>query len=99
FRVNSVYSANAIVFERESFGWELTSASDLNIAMSRDTSIPHYMKLLQYENDYNEHLNRFYKYHRRARFNLKIYLILLLILVVPGFLYIIYKVYNSMKAK
>ena len=91
FSVFSNYDPNGIVYHRESFGWELNSVSDNRVAMHRETTIPNYHKLTQYERDYDQNLKLFTEYEAKSIFSFKIFFILLLIFVLPGVLYIMYK--------
>ena len=97
FSVFSNYDPNGIVYHRESFGWELNSVSDNRVAMHRETTIPNYHKLTQYERDYENNLKLYLKYKEQSTVGFLAALILLFIFIIPGLLYILYK--NNMKNK
>jgi hypothetical protein len=91
------YDTNDIVYHRESFGWELNSVANVRIAMHRETTIPNYFRLTEYERQYDENTKLYQHYRNKSSFSLMTAFILLLLFIVPMGLYIWYKV--SMKQK
>ena len=53
FNTFGEYDTNGVVYHRESFGWELNSIASNRIAMHRETTIPNYYKLTEYERQYD----------------------------------------------
>lgn len=97
--------AEKTIYHYESFGWELLSLNGDTISMSRETQIPVYADLVKNQAKY-EQLIRDYnavkfpiKPTKPAPFSLKTCALLLLLFVVPGALYIAYKVNQNNKAK
>lgn len=95
---SGAFSAEKTIYHYESFGWELLSLNGDTITMSRETQNPVYADLIRNEAKY-EQLVRDYngvrypkKPEKPAPFLLKRCCILLLLMVVPGALYIAYKV-------
>ena len=95
---SGAFGAEKTIYHYESFGWELLSLNGDTITMSRETQNPVYADLIRNEAKY-EQLVRDYNAVRNpntpqkpAPFLLKRCCILLLLFVVPGALYIAYKV-------
>lgn len=102
-----VWSAEKTVYHYESFGWELLSLNGNQITMSRETQNPVYTDLVKYQAKY-EQLVQDYKNVRDpqqpvkpANFQFGKCCLLLVMFVVPGALYIGYKInqYNKYKEK
>lgn len=99
------FGAEKTVYHYESFGWELLSLNGDTITMSRETQNPVYTDLVKNESKYEQLVAEYNsvphpgKPVKPAPFNLKTCGILLLLLVVPGALYIAYKINQNKKYK
>jgi hypothetical protein len=85
----------------ESFGWELLSLNGSQITMSRETQNPVYADLVKHQAKY-EDLETEYnsicdplRPEKPAGFEFSTCLLLLILAVVPGLLYIAYKIYKN----
>lgn len=105
------WGAQATITHYESFGWELLSLNGNQITMSRETQDEVYPELVKHQTAYEDKLAAYQsmkapvhpqKPHapmRPAPFKLGLCLILLLIGIVPGALYIAYKVNKNNEYK
>ena len=102
----TIHSAQKTISHYESFGWELLSLNGAQITMSRETQNPVYSELVKNQAKYEELMLKYASIinppapEKPAEFKLGTCLILLLLAVVPGALYIAYKVkkHNEYKA-
>lgn len=98
FSVNYKEEVGKRIKEYESFGWELLSINDLDISMSRETQNKVYVELVKYEYEYELLNNKIDEMERPVRpypFNLGSAVLGLLILVLPGLLYILHKIQEN----
>lgn len=103
----SVHSAQKTINHYESFGWELLALNGAQITMSRETQNPVYPELVKSQARYEELMAKYASVinppapEKPAEFKLGTCLLLLLLAVVPGALYIAYKIkkYNDYKAQ
>lgn len=94
---DNFFSTQEKINHYEGFGWELLSINGKQISLTRETQNPIYTELVKNEAKYNElvkeyelisnELNRVY--HKPA--SIKAALILLLLAIIPGVLYIVFK--------
>ena len=94
----SVHDAEKTIYHYESFGWELLSINGEQITMSRETQNPVYSELVKNQAKYEGLMQSYIALQRPAApakpapFKFGTCLILLLLAVLPGALYIAYKV-------
>ena len=93
-----VHNAEKTIQHYESFGWELLSLNGSQITMSRETQNPVYPDLVKSQAKYESLLEQYAAVRnpiapaKPADFSLGTCFVLLLLAVVPGALYIAYKV-------
>ena len=101
----NLHSAEKTIYHYESFGWELLSLNGNQITMSRETQNPVYTDLVKSQAKYEALMQEYASIRdpnppaRPAEFKLGTCLILLLLAVVPGALYIAYKVKKNQEYK
>ena len=89
------------IYHYESFGWELLSLNGKQITMTRETQNPVYADLVKHQAKYEELEAKYAAVRnpeppkRPAPFSLGTCLLLLILAVLPGALYIAYKVYKN----
>ena len=92
-----ILGAESVVHHYESFGWELLCLNGEQIAISRETKNPVYNQLVAYQSQYEAKLAEYNRLKvpkapiKPAPFDLKTFLIRLLLLIVPGVLYYLKK--------
>lgn len=99
----SLYSAQETITHYESFGWELLSINGNQIAMSRETQNPVYAELVKYQAKYEE-LEQDYKNviapiapAQLEPVNIGAAIIGVLCFIIPGALYIAYRINKKKK--
>jgi len=81
FEVYKSYEANNIIFDRESFGWELGSIAFNKISMNRNTSIKYYDELRIKEKEYDISIEKYYKYAAISSANFILYPLLIVFIL------------------
>jgi len=84
-------NAQTIIKHYESFGWELLSINNAGISMTRETQNPVYSELVKYEAEYEEltsKINSLFSQIKRVQFDLLTCIKRLLLLIIPGVIYI-----------
>ena len=94
----SIYDAEKTIYHYESFGWELLSINGEQITMSRETQNPVYTDLVKSQAKYESLMQEYQGLQnpvapaKPAPFKFGTCLLLLILAVIPGALYIAYKV-------
>lgn len=86
----------------ESFGWELLSINGTDVSMSRETQNKIYIDLVKYEHNYEElreQLDNLIKPVVPVKFSLGLAFMLLIFFVLPGVLYIVFKILQNNRFK
>lgn len=87
-------NAQQEIAEYESFGWELLSINGNQVSLTRETQNDVYSDLVKYQAEYeslNDKLMNISQNHLYKKASVKTACILLLLGIVPGVLYILYK--------
>ncbi len=91
-----------LIREYEAFGWELLSINDKEIAFTRETQNKVYADLIKFEYQYEalrEDLYQLKKPIAPKKINASTAFILILLLIIPGILYIVVKTKQNKKYK
>ena len=105
--LNANGNAQGVIQAYESFGWELLGLNGNQISMSRETQNPVYPELIKYQAQYEakeaeiKALGQVKKPEEPDEFSFSTFFIALLFLIIPGLIYMIYKivVWSSYKSE
>ncbi len=92
--VYGAFDLNEVNIHREAFGWTTINFDSNRVYMQRDTNILEYQKLLEFEKEYDNALEKFKYYDRKLKdksFVEDIILLLYLVLVIPIIVFIVKK--------
>lgn len=105
FTTTHTFSDNQILYHRESFGWSLVSGTDEKMFFKRETTMPDYRHLKQYEALYEAALASYIKYDKGFKIHKVLFFLLLILTVVVGaviyllILFILNTIYKFKKRK